>query len=317
MKKIKTQNGFTLVELLVVIAIIALLISLLIPAVQAAREAARRMQCANNLKQLALAMNVYHESMKSLPPGNLVLEELKERACHIEGLVYCGSIGWPVFILPYMEQMPLYDKVDFETFAYTPEPGDNSYHSEDAPAGDPKNREAGETVPTVFSCPSALRLSPYHKDYGVNGDRSCPESSEPKNNHDGVFHVNSDIRFSDVKDGLSNTFLLLETSRHSWWRANGDGELLTTRVGSNPFFWVNTWGQGYAICQYWAQERHYPLSINTIEREAPSRGVRSGHLRGANGAMCDGSVHFINGKINFEIYSGLFTKSGNEDVKLL
>ena len=313
--KIK-KLGFTLIELLVVIAIIALLISLLIPAVQAAREMSRRMQCANQMKQMALAMNVYHESLKSLPPGNLVIEELKDQACHIEGLVYCGSIGWPVFILPHLEQMPLYDKVDFETFAYTPEPGDNSHHPEDVPVGDPKNKEAAENVPSVFSCPSALRPSHYHKDYGVNGDRSCPESSDPKNNHDGMFHVNSSIRFSDAKDGLSNTFLLLEVSRHSWWKAYGVGEPLKTRTGSNPFFWVNTWGQGYAISQYWTQDRHYPLSINTTEREAPSRGVRSGHVRGANAALCDGSVHFVSEKINFDLYSGLFTKSGNEAVKL-
>jgi len=102
MKRFFTKNysGFTLIELLVVIAIIALLISLLIPAIQAAREAARRSQCTNNVKQMVLAMNVYHESLKSLPPGNLVLDELRENACHVGRQVYCGSIGWPVFILP-------------------------------------------------------------------------------------------------------------------------------------------------------------------------------------------------------------------------
>ena len=314
MKTIK--HGFTLIELLVVIAIIGLLVSLLLPAIQAAREMARRSQCANNMKQLALAMNVYHESLKSLPPGNLILEELKEKACHLEGQVYCGTLGWPVFILPYLEQLPLYDKVDFETFAYTPQPGDKSYHPEELPVGDPKNKEVGENVPAVFSCPSALRLSPYHKDYSVNGDRQHPESCDNKSYRDGMFSYNSGIRFSDVKDGVSNTFLLLEASRHSRWTETGVSEPLKTQWGCNPFFWVNAMGQGYVVSKYFTPIKEYPLSINTPEAEVPSRGVRSDHVKGANVAMCDGSVHFVTAKIKFDIYSGLFTKSGNEDVKL-
>ena len=92
--------GFTLIELLVVIAIIAVLIALLLPAVQMAREAARRSQCVNNLKQLGVAMHNYHDTHDTLPWGQ-------------------GPLNWNdwsafPFMLPYMEQAPLYNAINFD-----------------------------------------------------------------------------------------------------------------------------------------------------------------------------------------------------------
>jgi len=314
MRTAKTnQNGFTLVELLVVIAIIALLISLLIPAVQAAREMARRSQCSNNMRQMALAMNVYHESMKSLPPGNIAFENLREQACHTAGDVYCGSIGWPAFILPYLEQMPLYDRIDFEAFAYCPDPGEESLHESSA-HGDEKNKEAALQMPSVFSCPSAERRSPYHKDYGVNGDNGFPQSVPTGNE---LFACNSSTRFSDVKDGLSNTFLMLEACHSRAWRYQGTENIVKTDTGLNPFFWVGQVGQGYVVSGYIPVPEIYHLPINTKNPYYGAYGARSGHAgRGSVVSMCDGSVHFVSEKIDFSIYEGLFTKSGGEDVRL-
>ncbi len=92
------RAGFTLIELLVVIAIIAILIALLLPAVQQAREAARRTQCKNNLKQLALACHNFESAYGGLPPIDLSR----------------GWASWVVLILPYVDQTPTYNVWDLK-----------------------------------------------------------------------------------------------------------------------------------------------------------------------------------------------------------
>src|SRR5437667_9117025 len=95
--------GFTLVELLVVMAIIGVLVALQLPAVQMAREAARRTQCSNNLKQIGIALHNYHETLRALPPGRLrMMEEGKGRCFSAYG-----------HLLPFLEASTLYQQIDF------------------------------------------------------------------------------------------------------------------------------------------------------------------------------------------------------------
>src|SRR5688572_25384501 len=93
----RNRSAFTLVELLVVIAIIGVLVALLLPAVQAAREAARRMQCSNNLKQLALALHNYEGTYKTFPPAG----------------IDSNQMSWVVMLLPFIEQQPLFGNFNF------------------------------------------------------------------------------------------------------------------------------------------------------------------------------------------------------------
>ena len=101
-------RGFTLIELLVVIAIIAVLIALLLPAVQQAREAARRSQCKNNLKQIGLALQNYHDNNKAFP---ISLYGGYGDTANVGGFTQNSrSWGWPVRILPFVDQAALYKK---------------------------------------------------------------------------------------------------------------------------------------------------------------------------------------------------------------
>src|SRR5687768_14086496 len=103
MRRSSTQRvGFTLVELLVVIAIIGILIALLLPAVQNAREAARRSQCTNNMKQLALAIQLYHDAKGSYPMSAYA------------AVVGNTGFSWMSAILPFFDQSALFSEIDFK-----------------------------------------------------------------------------------------------------------------------------------------------------------------------------------------------------------
>ena len=114
----RLSRGFTLVELLVVIAIIGTLVGLLLPAVQAAREAARRSQCSNNLKQLALACQVFHDANKRLPPG--MADDLSPFGQGITGSAAVGGnrgSSWMAYILPGIEEQALYAQIAFKDYS--------------------------------------------------------------------------------------------------------------------------------------------------------------------------------------------------------
>jgi prepilin-type N-terminal cleavage/methylation domain-containing protein len=162
----QNRRGFTLVELLIVIAIIGMLVSLLLPAVQAAREAARRTECANNLKQIGLALQAYHDARRGFPPGWLWAPPADQSGG--------SSWAWSVFILPYLERNSLYDELRVDDgSALVP------------PPGDPR-----DTLLPMFVCPS-----------DVGPDRNKWFRGYAKSNYPGVNGTGGDTDCDGIPDG--------------------------------------------------------------------------------------------------------------------
>ncbi|GHT44863.1 hypothetical protein FACS189454_03370 [Planctomycetales bacterium] len=143
--RIGTLRGFTLVELLVVIAIIGILITLLLPAVQAAREAARRMQCGNNLKQIALAAHNFADANNTnLPASSLSV----------------GYTTWAAYILPFIEQSSRYSQMSIQYVLATATSGSGGFvpdEKDTQPGGHhlrKQNVDAWQGLIPGYVCPS-------------------------------------------------------------------------------------------------------------------------------------------------------------------
>ncbi|TWT38085.1 hypothetical protein KOR34_30530 [Posidoniimonas corsicana] len=200
------RSAFTLVELLVVIAIIGVLIALLLPAVQAAREAARRTQCANNLKQLALGIHNYESSFKHLPPSAIV---------NPRDLSSNNNGSWGVHgrILDYLEEGSLRDLVDVE-LAWDDQLAINGVRI--AAFQCPSDQRAGEPRD-----PGSGRPLLYSTTYGFNFGTWFVYDPTANQGGDGIFYPNSNLRLAKVTDGTSNTLLAAEVKAWTPYRRNG------------------------------------------------------------------------------------------------
>ena len=317
------KPGFTLIELLVVIAIIGVLIALLLPAVQAAREAARRAQCTNNLKQLALAAQNYHDVHGAFMAGNYAPDWTQtdvfpsQDAWHDPNSTCCpwGSYSWAAAILPFMEGNNVYDSINFGLPAYAfsiPEESDwAGPTSERGPAGSLANSTAAAAQPSAFVCPSVDRVQPesQFKDYAINGGTGacCPErtltDAQRQAVGDGMGALNMHVNISEIRDGTSNTFLFLEqahNANHSW---------VPLQRGSNQFLWVHHVSQGYVTA---AEHGGNPFPPNSTFPN--SRGAFGRHPGGVMTAFVDGHVQFIKEHVAFRPYRALFTRKNGEVI---
>jgi prepilin-type N-terminal cleavage/methylation domain-containing protein len=201
-------RGFTLIEVLLVIALIAILIALLLPSVQASREVARKLQCSKNLMQIGLALGNYAGSNKVFPPG--VVNETEP----ISSIPLGYHWGWGARILPFLEQANLYNQLNFRQSVYGP-----------------GNETAVGHVLQTFLCVS-------QGDPGLNSYAACHHDLEAPiaaDNH-GVFFLNSRVAYDDMKDGPACTILageFLHKSRSLGW-AFGTRSSLPATIPAGP-----------------------------------------------------------------------------------
>lgn len=311
----RNRPAFTLVELLVVIAIIGVLVGLLLPAVQAARESARRMQCGNNLKQLALSAHNYESAYKCLPAGRT-----------------SRGISAHAALAPYLEQGNAAEQINFSVAWNATE-----------------NSTARTLMVATFLCPSDPQsVNPlgwggttYRGNQGSGilwglppQDPSDPNFFMP--GPDGVFFLNSYLKFRDISDGLSNTVAFSE---------HNQGDFSNAVSSKADTFWPQTVpanaDEAYQQCEAidpsnlsyqrvsdvgapWI----YGYHSNTIyfhvsppnKRSCmfpPGRiatTAKSSHPAGVLAAKCDGSVAFVTESIDISIWRALGTRAAADFV---
>ncbi len=215
------RAGFTLIELLVVIAIIGVLVALLLPAVQSARESARRGQCVNNLKQIAIAINSYETAIGSFPPGAIYYNSSDGGTNACQGVHATRAFGAFTFLLPQMEQSNAYNAINFDLASS----GTNGLWG-GIPVGQ-INRTGLLVVVNSYICPSDLPQTPgYLTDNPYSQTSYAPSAGtwnvvayvsgpdcwqqDPGN---GPFDDFTSYRVASVKDGMSQTIFVGETAR--------------------------------------------------------------------------------------------------------
>lgn len=314
------RGGFTLVELLVVIAIIGILIALLLPAVQSARESARRTQCLNNLKQVALAMQNYHDTYRELPPGS----------------ISCCWGTWQMSVLPFVEEQLLRDRYQFlprEADAFLTE---YRYDASDLSADPPiRNLEVTQTRLAGFTCPSdepqlfdndvtyhnyvanygntnhigvdhQASFSPNYVEYRGSPFVGIDSSATPGN-------PRIERPFRKILDGLSKTLLASETVQGAdgdhrgltWWGWGAAFETFLVPNASEPDILQN---ESDCVDALLNPPCDGPSSIAGLFQG----GARSRHPGGVNAAMCDGSVSFVNDNVDLAVWRAAGTAAGDE-----
>ncbi len=269
-------SGFTLVELLVVMAIIAVLIALMMPAVQSSREAVRRVHCHNQIRQLGLALHSYHEIHSRFPAGSYMIGP---------SFRTMSGWGWGAMILPHVEQAPLYHQIDF--------------HVGTAVAS---NQAVIATPVSLWRCPSDVALE--RMTIFPVGRPSLDIASGNYCGVNGLLHEMSSKRIADVIDGTSQTLLL------------GERVVDQSTNGSLPhtagWFGQVAYSDGYEYRSIPHMATFHAFPINGSLSSAQHFSSR--HTGGAIFGLADGSVRFVSEHIDSHLWESLGTPAGGETI---
>jgi prepilin-type N-terminal cleavage/methylation domain-containing protein/prepilin-type processing-associated H-X9-DG protein len=277
-----SRTGFTLIELLVVIAIIGILIGMLLPAVQKIRESALRSDCANNLKQIGLALQSYHDANQGFPPG------YRAFGPYLDGSADTSpGWGWAAYILPFLEQTPLHRQLNF----YQPIQNSPGMQTMVKVYRCPSDQDSEGTfmVPDGFGNPVCLAAPTSYA--ACCGDDAADTRDTTGN---GVFYRNSHTRIAEITDGTSQTILVGE---RAWANANGawagaiPGGVLK-RGQSNPCQ-PNIPGAWYPSSTLAVAHAHLNNAMVDPDGSAGMDDFSSRHNGGSNFVFADGSVHFL------------------------
>jgi prepilin-type N-terminal cleavage/methylation domain-containing protein/prepilin-type processing-associated H-X9-DG protein len=301
----RTSEGFTLVELLVVIGIIGILVALLLPAVQAAREAARRTSCANNLRQIGIALHDYHDTFQVFPFG-----------------WDTHGTGWTAMLLPQLEHAAMFDSLVFA------ETGDGSW------AAGLANEEAAGTVIPTFRCPSmsqprhvnnagiARRVPISYRGCGSSEVLSDDASTAPAGSRsfeelyqDGMFFGCSRVALHGVLDGTTATVMVGES--HTDLNFLLDGQAMDVWQFGSPQIdpcACDGSNRGTEFSEFVGSTaaRINARRIDSASGYEIEQSFGSYHPGGAQFCMVDGSVHFIADSIDHTTFRGLGSRNGGE-----
>jgi prepilin-type N-terminal cleavage/methylation domain-containing protein len=328
------RRAFTLIELLVVIAIIGVLVALLLPAVQAAREAARRSQCTNNLKQLGLAIQNYHDIHNTLPPGRI----WKTLPGNKFPTIFSGTPNttWFELMLPMIEQGTLASAFNFDLGA------EGYFGALPAPVlGFFANQTVSATKIATFQCPSdrvkTFQVTTLYAggmlsgpiltkgNYAVSwGNTNWRQSAIGTQNYlKSAFGHTMQVPLSAVTDGTSNTVFVAEVLQGDtndvrglmWSSVPGGGSFMTRFTPNRLTDYLNLVNGGDFLNQpiFCVSEpvQGLPCTGNAGDSQAFAA-ARSHHPGGINSCFGDGSVHFLKDSISPQVWIGLNTIRSRE-----
>jgi prepilin-type N-terminal cleavage/methylation domain-containing protein/prepilin-type processing-associated H-X9-DG protein len=278
---IRFRPGFTLIELLVVIAIIAVLIGMLLPAVQKVRDAAARAKCQNNLKQMGLALHMYHDSNDRFPAAYTATG-------------FNSGPGWGAAILPYIEQAPLARQLDAN-----PSPW-GGLQAVSTPTG------GGQTPLKIYRCPADTGpdLNPQMGNFAVSNYRAtCGTNTVyyyvPLADYGGVMFQNSRTRIGRITDGTSNTLLVGEGKYDVPRLLPPTMDAVFSALWNGMTGYYTVQGSQLSFQFIWIDNVMWYTGVNSFAPPSYVDSVfNSNHTGVVNYLFADGSVHGLSTSVN-------------------